>query len=193
MTTSRIPRAMRLNTSVLCVVGAAMITACTCADAVVSPAGFTVMFPNRRKPFDYLPSLAPGVIASLRALAPGGRLDRPFHVDADSLSRAAPFTSGSRWLWVARAEDRITIASREAAAGVDLPHEPEPIEPWRPAKKVYACFPDGRVCGHCQTTFTRFRVLGEALMCSGCGRSEKLSPEDLDGVAKEAKGRHEAE
>lgn len=152
------------------------------ADSVLSPAGFTVRLPNRRAPFEYLPSLAPGVIGSLRSLAPGGVVDRPFHVSEDSLSRVAPFTRGSRWFWVSAADDRIAIATRELPPDMEPPAWPEPIEPWRPAERVYAHFPSGRACDHCHASFERFRLLGDVLVCSGCGCSSRVSPEELHGV-----------
>lgn len=150
--------------------------------------GFSVLWPRRRVPFQYFASLAPQLVATLRLHAPSHSFARPFEIDEATLGRLGFRCDGPRWFWVSRSTDAIVVDCRPATMGALPPAIPEPLAPWSPATKVFVRFEPARSCAHCRVAPARFRLLEEVLVCSACGRSEKVPGLDLAGATLEEVG-----
>jgi hypothetical protein len=145
----------------------------------ITPGGLSVLWPHRRQPFTYWPSLGPGVVETLRLHAPERSFARPFEIDEATLARLAFARRGATWFWVSRTTEAIVIDSRPALPGHEPPSTPDPLEPWRPAEKVFLRFEPPRSCVHCAGAPERYRLTEDALVCLACGRSQSVTSLEL--------------
>lgn len=158
------------------------------AQTRITPGGLSVLWPHVRKPFTYWPSLGPGVVETLRLHAPARSFAKPFEIDEATLSRLAFSHRGATWFWVSRTPELITIDSRPAVAGHEPPPTPDPLQPWRPAEKVFLRFDPSRPCAHCSVAPERYRLAEGALICLACGRSQSVPALELTRATVEPAG-----
>lgn len=154
----------------------------------ITPDGLSVLWPRRPQPFTYWSSLGPGVVETLRLHAPAQSFAKPFEIDEATLSRLVYFRPGARWFWVSRTPEAIVIDSRPALPGHEPPPAPDPLEPWRPAEKVFLRFDPPRPCGHCSVAPERYRLAEGALICLACGRSQSVAALELERATVEPAG-----
>jgi hypothetical protein len=154
----------------------------------ITPDGLSVLWPRRPQPFTYWSSLGPGVVETLRLLAPARSFAKPFEIDEATLAPHVYFRPGARWFWVSRSPEAIVIDCRPALPGGEPPPAPDLLEPWRWAEKVFLRFDPPRPCGHCFVAPERYRQVEGALICLACGRSESVSALELERATVERAG-----
>lgn len=156
---------------------------CGDSDINLDARGFERRRTNTRWPDRYQPVLAPFAVGELLDRSKLTRLEGP----TVAALRKAPipgFASVPEVVdlcaWFVPEADALRVLLRQR---VDLPAAPQPIPldgpftspdpllPWSPPAPAYLEEVAPRACPHCGTGSTRFRDLGNALVCLACGRS----------------------
>jgi len=152
-------------------------------DVRVDASAIELLWPMRRIPFRYYVVLAPWALGEMLDRAKLKRLEVP----TVAALRKAPipdFVSNPEivdlcaWFFPEPDAIRILLRERETlpASPLAIPDSgpfalPEPLPPWSPTEPKYLDEAVPRPCPHCRTEATRYRDLGDALICLTCGRS----------------------
>jgi hypothetical protein len=156
------------------------------ADIKFDTGGIELLWANRRGPFHYFAVLAPFVVGELLDRASLARVGGPtvaalrkapipsFEPAPDVVDLCAWFVPNAGALRILlRRQAELPVAPQPIPSNGSfrLPEPLPPLPPWMPSPPKFREMSAPRACPHCQTAATRFRHVGDALICLACGRS----------------------